>query len=244
MPFAQLQLFSQVLAKQTSVNVLLPKDLGQRPFPVMFLLHGMSDDHSMWCRQTSIERYVEDLPLIVVMPDGLRNYYTDAVAGYAVETWIAQELVRTIEALFPTRAPWCTTGLSMGGYGAVKLALRHPERFVSAVSHSGAVLMGHRLPPPPYGDEMARVFGPNPQGGPNDLVTLARAAATSASRPRLRLDCGVDDFLLEDNREFHRALAEAGYAHEYAEFPGGHTWEYWDLHVQEALEFHRRHLGF
>jgi S-formylglutathione hydrolase FrmB len=134
----------------------------------------------------------------------------------------------------------------MGGYGAVKLALKFPHKFCAAVSHSGALGYGHHLPDPARGKEWAeaqrRILGDNPVGGPDDLYALARKP-TPGERPALHVDCGVDDFLLEDNRAFIAHLKEIGYPHQYAEFPGGHNWEYWDLHIQEAISFLGRHLG-
>src|SRR5471030_3167488 len=143
MPFLEFRYFSNALQKHTTANILLPSVDIKGPHHVMFLLHGLSDDHSIWCRRTSIERYVDGLPLIVVMPDGGRGFYSDAVQGFAYETAIAKELPQIIENTFQTELPWCATGLSMGGYGAAKLALKYPERFRSGHSHSGAVLFGH-----------------------------------------------------------------------------------------------------
>ena len=218
----------------------------------MFLLHGLSDDHTIWSRRTSIERYVEGLPLIVVMPNGGRGWYCDAVEGFAFETAIATELPKIIEGYFPTKLPWCATGLSMGGYGAAKLSLKYPERFQSGHSHSGALLFGH-LTPEVAGDantprrdvqpEFQRILGSNPLDGPNDLCGIA-AKLTASSRPFLRIDCGNEDFLLEDNRSFIAHLDSIGFQHEYEEFPGSHEWGYWDRHVQDAITFHRKNLNF
>jgi len=245
MPHLTYRYFSHALVKQTQAEILLPDPSIEGPFHVMFLLHGLSDDQSIWMRRTSIERYVEGLPLIVVMPDGGRGWYTDAAEGYAYETAIGRELPELIEKTFPTVGPWCVTGLSMGGYGAFKLALRFPERFHSAVSHSGAMHCGHW---PPRGDdafvaEATRIFGPDSEGGSNDLYALVGKMRPS-KMPFLRFDCGVDDFLIESNRAYHKHLEELEIKHEYEEFPGAHTWEYWDTHVREALEFHRKHLPF
>ena len=85
--------------------------------------------------------------------------------------------------------------------------------------------------------------GDSPAGGVNDLFALASALKKS-ERPKLRVDCGVEDFLIEPNRAFHSHLEALGYKHEYAEYPGAHTWDYWDEHVQEAIAFHRKSLGF
>jgi S-formylglutathione hydrolase FrmB len=244
MPFMELHYFSHALGMQTAANVILPDGEAEGPFEVMFLLHGLSDDHTIWARRTSIERYVEGLPLIVVMPNGGRGFYTDAVSGLAYETAIAGDLAGLVRRFLPVKERWCVTGLSMGGYGAARLALRFPKVFASAASHSGAMDFGHwpeYRPDTP--EEFKRILGESPAGGPNDLYALASGLKKS-ERPRLRFDCGVDDFLIEANRGFHNHLAALGYKHEYAEFPGDHSWAYWDEHVQEAIAFHRKSLGF
>ncbi len=240
MALAQLHWFSSVLGKQVAANVLLP-NTGRGPFAVMYLLHGLSDDHTIWLRRTRIESYIENLPLIVVMPDGFRGFYTDNEAGPAYGKYIGQELPDCIERLFPakrTRAGRCLTGLSMGGYGAIRLALAHPDRFASAVSHSGALMFGTVPEARLEGDEFNRIRGKSPAGGAHDLQYLLKAAKKARALPRIRFDCGTDDFLLSANRAFSAFLTRQKVAHEYAEYPGGHNWDYWDLHVREALAFH------
>jgi S-formylglutathione hydrolase FrmB len=89
--------------------------------------------------------------------------------------------------------------------------------------------------------EFRRILGDNPTDGPNDLC-FAADSLNPADRPALRIDCGVEDFLLADNRQFHEHLNSKGFPHEYEEFPGSHEWSYWDAHVQEAIAFHRKTL--
>src|SRR5579871_2790575 len=124
MAFCELHYFSPALQKQTAANILLPEgEEATGPFCVFYLLHGLSDDHTIWQRRTSIERYVAGLPLIVVMPDGGRGFYTDAQEGMAYETAIVHDLVNYVDRMFPTKAERggrCIGGLSMGGYGAIK----------------------------------------------------------------------------------------------------------------------------
>ncbi|HLV78652.1 MAG TPA: alpha/beta hydrolase family protein [Chthonomonadaceae bacterium] len=247
MAFCELHYFSPALQKQTAANILLPEgEEATGPFCVFYLLHGLSDDHTIWQRRTSIERYVAGLPLIVVMPDGGRGFYTDAQEGMAYETAIVRDLVNYVDRMFPTKAERggrCIGGLSMGGYGAIKLALKHPHLFGSANSHSGAMGFGHR--PLDQDDdrsvEFRRIVGADPAGGPNDLYSLAEKSDRKRG-PALRIDCGTEDFLIDANRAYHRHLESLGFAHEYVEYPGEHDWAYWDLHVQEALAFHRKHL--
>jgi len=248
MAFCTYHYFSQALGRQTAANVLLP-DTGEGPYPVLYLLHGLSDDYTMWMRRSSVERHVADVPLVVVMPEGGRGFYSDAVAGEKFLTAVATELPARIAKTFPVRKErkgLCVAGLSMGGYGALKLALTFPERFGAAVSMSGAVNFGHRTTwgdGQPISEEFQRIIGPTPTGGPNDLWALTEKIAPE-SLPALRIDCGVDDFLIDDNRLFHAHLESLDIAHEYIEYPGGHTWDYWDLHVQDAVAFCRNALNF
>jgi S-formylglutathione hydrolase FrmB len=248
MASCELRYFSPALGMQTAANVILPEGKDHKgPYPVFYLLHGLSDDHTMWQRRTSIERYVQDLPLIVVMPNGGRGFYVDAREGFAFGRAISEDLVGLIDRTFPTRAERggrAIGGLSMGGYGAVRLALGHPDLFASANSHSGALAFGHKplAGDEPFNVEFRRVFGENPVGGPNDLFTLAEKFDKTRP-PALRIDCGTEDFLIEDNRNFHSHLVAQNVRHDYEEFPGAHDWGYWDRHVQEAIAFHRKVLG-
>jgi S-formylglutathione hydrolase FrmB len=241
--------YSTVLQKHVGTHVILP-DAGEPPFPTYYLLHGLSDDYTGWARRTRIESYVRDLPLIVVMPDGFRGFYTDNAEGPAYAAYIADELVAFVERNFPakrSRAGRCIGGLSMGGYGALRLALAHPDRYASANSHSGALLYGARNvvrnPSPLTPTEQRHIFGASPAGSDHDLMALAKRAKASGTLPELLIDCGTEDHLLGDSRAVHEELKRLGIPHEYREFPGAHDWDYWDVHVREALAFHAKVLG-
>jgi len=247
MAFSQVQWFSKVLGKQVGMNVILP-DAGKPPFPVFYLLHGLSDDYTIWHRRTRIEWYVRELPLMVVMPDGFRGFYTNNEEGPQYATYMAEELPAFVERHFgaiPERSGRCVGGLSMGGYGALRLALGYPDRYLSATSHSGALGFGHEATAESdfRATEFRRITGAAPAGSLHDLFALAVRAQRAGTLPALRIDCGVDDHLVRHNRAFTAHLTELGIPHEYAEFPGSHSWDYWDLHVQEALAFHARALG-
>ncbi|MBI1332096.1 MAG: esterase family protein [Armatimonadetes bacterium] len=250
MSLSEVRYYSQALQKATGTFVIHPDQNVQRPYHCMVLLHGLSDDYTIWQRRTSIERYVADKPLIVVMPDGGRGFYVDALQGYQYLQAIAYELPELIGHHYTVDGSWCTAGLSMGGYGALRVALERPDMFRSAVSHSGAVTIGRHYPTEvptsghereePFIREFLPVFGPVTPGGKNDLVALAQKASP---RPAIRFDCGTEDFLLPANRSFHADLTELGIAHEYEEFPGDHNWAYWDEHIREAVEFNMRNLN-
>jgi putative tributyrin esterase len=242
MAFLDYSYFSNALGKQTAAWVLLP-EIGKPPYPVMYLLHGYSDDHTIWLRRTSIERYAANTPAIIVMPDGGHGFYTDAAEGYAYGKAIGEDLVDRIDRTFhtkSTREGRCIAGLSMGGYGAFHQALTYPDRFCAAHSFSGAVAYGHDTvgfdgKPLPTARQL--ILGDNHVGGPKDLFATAEKIYKAGTLPHLRFDCGVDDFLIEHNRRYHAFLESKKIPHEYEEFPGEHNWEYWDEHITDALKF-------
>ena len=242
MSFLDFHYFSDALSKQTAAYVLVP-ETGEGPFPVLYLLHGLSGDHTIWLRRTRIERYVAELGIIVVMPDGGRSFYTDAIEGYAYGKAVGEELVARVDRTFPTQANRdgrVVAGLSMGGYGAVRLALAYPQTFRAAHSLSGALAFGSHLFTPDdddFGREFRRVIGMSPGGSEHDLFTLATKCHAEGTLPDLRFDCGTEDFLLPGNRAFAQHLVEQKIPHQYEEFPGDHTWDYWDEHIQDALTF-------
>jgi S-formylglutathione hydrolase FrmB len=244
MALCEVKFRSPTLQKAVGMHVILPQVDVPGPYPVWYLLHGLSDDYTIWHRHTRIEWYVRELPLIVVMPDGGRSFYCDAREGPAYETFFMVDLVGFVERFFPVISEGggrVISGLSMGGYGAMKLALKHPERFCSAVSHSGALRIARDTPRDELRPELRRIFGDSARGGDDDLFALAESAEVNAL-PALRFDCGLDDPLLPHNRAFHDHLEHLGIPHEYEEFPGAHNWDFWDQHVQDAIAFHCRSL--
>ena len=152
MAFIQCGFFSEVLGLSTSMNVILPQSsAGQigmegksfsEKHHTLYLLHGLSDDHTIWMRRTSIERYAASLGIAVVMPAVHRSFYTDMANGYNYWTFVSEELPAIARSFFPlsdAREDNFVAGLSMGGYGAFKLALRCPDKFAAAASLSGAL---------------------------------------------------------------------------------------------------------
>jgi S-formylglutathione hydrolase FrmB len=245
--------FSQVLGLASSMSVILP-DPGSagdaatpagRPHrhPTLYLLHGMSDDHTIWQRRTSIERYVERLDLAVVMPAVQRSFYTDTTTDQRYWAFISEELPFLARSYFPlSELPEdnYVAGLSMGGYGAFKLALTYPDRYAAAASLSGAldvVRLAGAEEQAGVG-ELRHIFGAVSvlANGPNDLFFLAeRLAQRLARRPRLYQWCGTDDFLYEDNVRFREHTRALGLEVAYTEGPGGHEWSHWDAQIQRVL---------
>jgi putative tributyrin esterase len=237
-----------VLRKGMSLTAIVP-DNGAGPFPVLYLLGGMSDDHTNWQRMTCIQRYVEGLPLIVIMPSGERGFYTDNPSrpNAAYETYVTQDVLGFTDRTFNTiqeSSGRVVAGLSMGGYGAVKFAIKYPRLFSAAASLSGALAVGHSNAgkDDDFWREFQPVFGDDPAGGDNDLFALA-ASLPTALRPPLFVSCGIEDYLLEHNRLFHQYLIGLGFGHHYEEHAGTHNWAYWNRHILAALSFLSPPLG-
>lgn len=242
MALIQCDFFSETLQLSTSMNVLLPQPARAR-YPVLYLLHGLSDDHSTWLRRTSIERYVDPLGLAVVMPAVHRSFYADMVHGNRYWTFVSQELPALARSFFPIsrrREDTFVAGLSMGGYGAFKLALSFPQRFGAAASLSGALdqAADMKYTEPAWRAEMETIFGDLDKfaGSPNDVMHLARKLAKSARpQPRLYQCCGTEDFLYDQNLCFRDQARALDLDLTYEEGPGEHEWGYWDRMIQRVL---------
>jgi putative tributyrin esterase len=246
--------FSDTLSLSTSMTVILPQPTknqigmagkaGEEPPPVLYLLHGLSDDDTIWLRRTSIERYVAELGWAVVMPQVHRSFYSDEVYGGRFWTFVSEELPEIVSRFFrvsTARADTFVAGLSMGGYGAMKLALRQPGRFAAAASLSGAldlkamVAAGLKSPEDPA--LFNRVLGPGTELVANDdLLDLVRRA-DAESLPALYACCGTEDPLLPANHSFVAACAEAGVPVAASWSQGGHEWGYWDDQIVTVLDY-------
>lgn len=242
MALIQCDFFSETLQLSTSMNVVLPQPARAR-YPVLYLLHGLSDDHTTWLRHTSIERYADALGLAVVMPTVQRSFYADMAHGNRYWTFVSQELPSLAHGFFPisdAREDNFVAGLSMGGYGAFKLALSFPQRFAAAASLSGALDQAGGME---YADaaflaEMENIYGDLDKlaGSPNDVMHLARRLAKSTGpRPRLYQCCGTEDFLYHQNLRFRDQGLKLGLDLTYEEGPGEHEWGYWDRMIQRVL---------
>ena len=255
MILSQINLCSDVLATRCTVNVLLPQhkptdphDNFHAPFRVLYLLHGYSDDQTAWQRWTSIERYAEGLNLAVVMPAAQNSWYTDMAHGGKFFTFLTEELPTVLHELFPlssARADTFVAGLSMGGYGAFKLALTQPDRYAAAASLSGAVdiaeVVKRKDDPdnPAWFEQMQNIFGELDKvpGSPHDLFHLAMKVSQSGNKPRLFQYCGTEDFLYQDNLRLRDFIRPLGFDYTYEETPGDHSWVYWDRIIQRVLDW-------
>lgn len=254
MAFIQCDFFSNSLGLSTSMNVILPQQAtgqigiassgGKEVYPTLYLLHGLSDDHTIWLRRTNIERYVASLGIAVVMPAVNRSFYADMAHGLNYWTFISEELPAIARSFFPlsaAREDNFVAGLSMGGYGAFKLALSHPDRYAAAASLSGALDIASLAKS--WEDrkhEFESIFGSveKMESEPNNLFLLAdKVAASAASKPLLFQCCGTEDFLYEDNQRFLAHAKDIQLDVHYEEEPGNHEWGYWDHKIQRVLEW-------
>lgn len=244
---------SETLGLNTSMKVLLPQQprtQGAKPkdikYKTLYLLHGYSDDDTIWTRRTSIERYAGDLGIAVVMPNVHRSYYTDMAYGGNYWTFLSEELPFIARSMFPLSDRTednFVAGLSMGGYGAFKWALRHPDRFAAAGSFSGVLDVAGFVSKTK--DDAARkrsfhlIFGDEPvEGTDNDLLALLeRGVKNGQAFPPLYQWCGTEDFLYGENLTFRDACKAAGYELDYSEGPGDHSWGYWDEQVKLYLDW-------
>ena len=238
--------YADALGVQTRMHVLLPQRLAAGKAKTLYLLHGMSDDEGTWMRRTSIERYAEEKGLAVVMPDGGLGWYTDMYRGLAWFRFISEELPALCRRFFPIlsdkREDTYIGGNSMGGYGALKCALRAPQTFSKVISLSGALdaadtAVNNTVPATRrYWED---VFGPaeDVSGSENDLFAAATALTDPALRPRIYMWCGTEDFLYGQNTRMRDHLRALGYDLTYEESPGDHQWQYWDKKIAGALDW-------
>jgi S-formylglutathione hydrolase FrmB len=182
------------------------------------------------------------------MPAVNTSFYTDMAYGRNYFQFISEEvpaLAREMFSLSSAREDNFVAGLSMGGYGAFKLALTLPERYAAAASLSGALdvtetVKGHGLHDEKlWRTEMQSVFGDTSKikGSKHDLFALAKKTAKSPAKPRLYQCCGTEDFLYADNIRFRDAMRKLPFDHTYEEGPGEHMWAYWDAMIQNVLKW-------
>lgn len=254
MAFLQVDFFSETLNVASSVNVILPEPSmgigveasgeGSGETKVLYLLHGYSDDHSIWMRRTSVERYAASYPLAVVMPAVNHSFYCNEAQGERYWDYISQELPQVMHRFFrlsEKREDTFAAGLSMGGYGAMKLGLTFPDRFAAVGSFSGAVDMASMtadLRDPAGRAQRERVFGDLNRlpGSDQDLFHLLHVHGGDKVKPRLYVACGTADFLYGANKRFVPAAQKAGWDVTYLEEPDtAHEWDFWDRQIRAFI---------
>jgi putative tributyrin esterase len=243
--------FSDALEVGCSMTVVLPQPTEEQigvegdsipatDFPVLYLLHGLSDDHTAWLRYTSVERYAAAAGLAVVMPAVNRSFYANMASGPRYWDFVAEELPEIVGRFFRVSqdpAHTYVAGLSMGGYGAMKLALSRPERFAAAASMSGALDIDEISRRPDRVGLLDSIFGDTI---PHDADLFALLdAADAETLPRLHVSTGTEDHpgLVAGNRRLVAALEKKG-ADVTSDFrPGEHVWSLWDELLPEVIDW-------
>ena len=183
--------------------------------------------------------------LAVVMPNGGRSFYTDMKYGYKYWTYITEELPEIVASFFPIsslREDNFIAGLSMGGYGAFKAVLSHPEKYSAGASLSGALDMNISIlseTDENFKMEISNIFGDTSlfKGSENDLYFLANNLESCTTKPKLYQCCGTEDFLYKDNINFKNFIEEKNFDYKYEESAGTHEWGFWDAQIQKVLKW-------
>lgn len=249
-----LEIPSAAMNKTYKAAVVLPSSYSnnKKAYPVLYLLHGGGGRFSDWLTQTPDKMLVKNLAdqfnIIIVMPEGETfGWYLDSPfdPNSKFETYITKEVIQKIDNTYRTvrsNKGRVITGLSMGGHGAMYLSTRHPDLFGAAGTMSGAMDMNYskfqlnddfrKMLKERFEKLLGTSEVSNEVFVKNSVINMSETIKKNGMP--VIIDCGVDDFLIEVNRELHRRLVYNNTPHDYTERPGGHTWEYW----QTALPYH------
>ncbi len=242
----KMRMFSPALGMCVTLDIVLPVRKDHAPghkLPVLWLLHGAYGCHSDWLRLTSVVRYAAPYDLALVMPSAHNSGYTDMAHGQKFYTYISKELPEALPKMLnlsTCREDNFIAGLSMGGAGSMMIGLSNPEKYAAigcisagAVNAEGSLHNGprHALT---FGDAPAEGTYKDPLGCAQSIVDQGLPC------PRVYHACGDADFLLPSAhraRDFFQALPGNPFDYTYHEDPGAHSWEFWDVHIKEFIEF-------
>lgn len=248
MALVTLNFFSESLGMQSEVYVAIPQqstggEIGiennakKEKYKCLFLLHGLSDDHSIWLRRTSIERYAAEYGICVVMPCVHRSFYSDMKYGGKYYTYVAKELPRIIREFFNVsdkREDNFIAGLSMGGYGALKIAMRECEKFCAGAGLSSVADIRRK----DFYETLIPVFGEDMNiPDDDDLFSLSEKTNSNPDKPRIYMGVGTEDFMYDDNLRLKAKFETLDFDYTYRESTGVHCWAFWDEYIQYVLEW-------
>ena len=243
MALMEIHFFSNTLGREVAVNAVIPQ--GCDRCKTLYLLHGLSDDHTAWQRYTRVEQFASSEGLALVMPNCDRSFYTDMFLGDAYFTYITEELPAVMRCFFAgmsgKKEDNFIAGLSMGGYGAFKAALACPDRYAAACSLSGALDIALLRDSGSVGAEdfFYRIFGKKEDfaGSVNDLFSqLEKDVKEGKALPELYMSCGTEDYILPCSRRFFEKCKELNVAVDYTEAPGNHSWTFWNERIQPFIK--------
>lgn len=249
MAYLQSAIRSLALGMDTNLNIILPADRYDaqgKPTgfdKVLYMLHGLKQNADAWPRNSSIERYANQCGYAVIIPEVQRSWYCDLPGGTNYFTYITEELPELVHRMFKLpqgRENTYIGGLSMGGYGALKCALRKPEQYAGAMCFSSGFFSlenPERLMKIYYSEgEMKSIVGQDMKLRDEDnLDYLIRSFPEKYKKPRLYLSCGTEDGLFASNIRARELLKEKGFDVTWEEWAGIHDWNFWDVAAQRAM---------
>lgn len=251
MALINIKFASEVLGRNTDINVIIPQKntAGQigiennaqgEKYKCLLLLHGLSDDNTIWLRRTSLERYATEKGIAVVLPSGDRSFYTNMKYGDRYFDFITDEVLRVAREFLPIsdkREDNFVAGLSMGGYGALKAGLRKPDKFAACAGLSSVAdvkyFMENNAP-----QLRECIFGMDEKfPEEEDLFCLATKLNSSTVKPRVYMGEGTEDFMYEENIRLKNHFESLDYDFTYRESAGAHNWAFWDEYIQYVLNW-------
>lgn len=235
--------YSNAMKKKIKAVVIKPAGYDtMKQVPVIYLLHGYSDNYGGWVNKAkSIDKLADDYKVLVVCPDGgFSSWYWNSPidSSYKYETYVADELVKFTDSHYKTIAGKkgrAITGLSMGGHGALYLAIKHPDVFGAAGSMSGGV----DIRPFPNNWDMAKRLGTYASSQQNweQHTVINMLHLIQPGTLQLIIDCGTEDFFYAVNQRLHQELLYRNIQHDYITRPGKHDWNYWTNAVKYQFLF-------
>ncbi|MFD1167335.1 alpha/beta hydrolase [Sphingobacterium daejeonense] len=233
---------SSAMNKAIKTVIIQPEGSKSKEFPTLYLLHGYSGSYKDWVNKVpAIKDLADRLGIMIVCPDGgFGSWYWDIPndQNFQYETFVAKELVAYVDQNYPVikdRSKRGITGLSMGGHGALYLALRHQDTFGAAGSTAGGV----DIRPFPNNWDMAKRIGPydqNPQVW-EDHTVMEMTHLIKPKSLEFFIDCGTEDFFYQVNRKLHEKLTYLNVPHRFLTMPGAHNWDYWSKSIHYQLVF-------
>ncbi len=244
MAYLSMHTYSYELKMTTLINLFIPDspkmDIPMSERKTLYLLHGLSDNATAWVRRSNIEVYAEKYGLIVVMPSADRSFYCDGVNGMNYFSYITKELplyLNRVLNISMDRDKNLIAGLSMGGYGAMKMALSFPEKYFAVGSFSGVLDIE-----PLVKDASPEIIQQFPF-----LLKENEDPATSTNNPisllkkdidiLMYVSCGLQDNLLITSKNFEERAQSLGIKAKFVYEDGAHTWPFWDRHISLFLDF-------
>lgn len=239
-----LQVFSAGMNKNIKTCVITPDSYkkSNKKFPVVYLLHGFSGNYATWAKSFKhVGEQVDKYGFIAIGVDGnFSSWYFDSPVdpAFKYETYVVNELVPFIDKKYKTiasREGRAISGLSMGGHGALYLSFKHQDVFGAAGSMSGGV----DIRPFPENWDIKKRLGPItefPENWEKNTITNMLDLVKD-NKLKLIIDCGVDDFFMDVNRELHKKMLALKINHDYIERPGQHNIEYWENSLKFQLLF-------